>query len=246
MSNEQVLKSAVKDSFVLFKPKEIISGDFHWIRKVKNSRFDVTLIALGDCTGHGVPGAMMSMLGIGLLNEIILRKKLVTAAQILTQLRSNVMDALQTQNGHSNNDGMDIAFVMLDNNTGQVQFAGANRPLYLIRDSGITIIKGDNMPIGKHANDNRSFRNHHLQLEPKDRLYLFSDGYPDQFGGKEDKKFKRRRFRELLLRIHQHPMSQQHAILESEHTNWKGNREQTDDILVMGMHYAKGEQHMNS
>jgi serine phosphatase RsbU (regulator of sigma subunit) len=245
MSNEQILKSAVKDSFVLFKPKEIISGDFHWVRKVKNSRFNVTLIALGDCTGHGVPGAMMSMLGIGLLNEIILRKEIVTAAQILNQLRSNVMDALQTQNGHSNNDGMDIAFIMLDNNTGQVQFAGANRPLYLIRDGEITIIKGDKMPIGKHTNDNRSFRNHYLQLEKQDRLYLFSDGYPDQFGGKDDKKFKRRPFRELLLRIHQHPMSQQCEILESEHTNWKGSREQTDDILVMGMHYEKGNLQTN-
>ncbi len=220
-----------KDSFILQLPKDIVSGDFFWGKTIGDKVF----LAAVDCTGHGVPGAFMSLIGIELFRKIILMEKIHTPARILEEMNRSFETLFDNIDDISLRDGMDLALCVINKKTGMMEFAGAFNPLYLIRNREIIEIKGDNIMIGPDMGFIRSgFTNHKMQLEPNDRIYMFSDGFADQFGGPEGKKFKYRRFRHLLLSLCDQPLSAQHDILENSMNDWKGNIEQVDDILVIG------------
>jgi serine phosphatase RsbU (regulator of sigma subunit) len=224
-------KKLFPESFVLFRPRDIVSGDFYWYAN-KGSRIALTA---ADCTGHGVPGAFMSMLGISFLNEIV-SKCVPRANVILNRLRENVMKALhQTGTITENKDGMDIALCVFDLDRMEMEFSGAFNPLYMIRKGMLHETRGDKMPIGINAVMERSFKNHDIKLHKGDMIYLFSDGYADQFGGPEDKKFKYSTLKELLIKISQKPMNEQKKLLESSFNRWKSDGDQVDDVLLIGI-----------
>lgn len=231
---DNLLERYLPDNFVLYLPKDIISGDFYWLAE----RNDSILFAAADCTGHGVPGALMSILGITFLNEVLQERCHLKANRILNQLREKIMKALhQTGEAAKSKDGMDIAMCIYKPNTGELQYAGANNPLYLIRKNELEEVRPDKMPIGISGIEELSFSNHVLKMIPGDTIYLFSDGFADQFGGPMGKKFKYRPFKELLLKIHKIPLEEQKEILINEIAEWKGDLEQVDDILIMGVRF---------
>lgn len=214
-------------SFVIHLPKDIVSGDFYWIEKINKDTF----FAVADCTGHGVPGAMVSVLGYNSLNRCINEFKLSQPAQILdklTQIIENTFDYYDK----GVPDGMDIALCKWDGK--KLEYSGANNPLYLIRNNEILEWKADKQPIGDFS-DRKAFANHVINLEPDDIVYLSTDGYADQFGGPNDKKFLYGRFKKLLLNIHLKPPQEQKEILEKEFNNWKGTAEQIDDVCILGV-----------
>ncbi|MCK4664563.1 MAG: tetratricopeptide repeat protein [Bacteroidales bacterium] len=232
LPSPSILEKSLPQHFVLYKPKSIVSGDFYWIGKMRKK----TIFTAADCTGHGVPGGFMSMLGITFLNDIINMAINLDAALILDELREYVISSLhQTGADDEAKDGMDIALCVYNSEKKQLQYAGANNPLYLIRNNELKIIKPDKMPIGIHAIQKKPFTNIEITLEDKDTIYIFSDGYIDQFGGPDNKRFSSKRFRELLINIHDKSMDEQKNILNENIENWKGNSEQIDDILVMGI-----------
>lgn len=224
------------DSFILYMPRDIVSGDFYWVKQVKQ----YVVVAVADCTGHGIPGAFMSILGIGNLNEIVQRREITRANMVLNAMRRQIKNSLRQHGGRDESkDGMDMALCVLDLKNYTMQYAGANNPLYLIRwkDNEPKLIeyKPDRMPIGYYFGKDLSFTNHEISLEPGDSLYMFSDGYIDQKGGRENKKFLSRRLKALLLSIQESPMHEQKQILEKALTDWMGDNFQVDDILVMGV-----------
>jgi len=219
------------ESFVFFKPRDIVSGDFYWYAR-KEERVAITA---ADCTGHGVPGAFMSMLGISFLNEIV-SKNIPTANTILNRLRENVMKALHQTGGKSENkDGMDIALCVIDLGEMKLEFSGAFNPLYMIRDGVLLETRGDKMPIGINAIAEKSFSNHIIDLQKGDLIYVFSDGYPDQFGGPEDKKFKYANLKKLLIKNSKKSIKTQMKELERSFIRWKSDAEQVDDVLIIGI-----------
>jgi len=219
------------NNFILFMPKDIVSGDFYWGMRKKGKM----LIAAADCTGHGVPGAFMSMLGNAFLNEIVNISEDLDAAAVLNSLRDEVIRALR-QKGVTGEarDGMDIALCVLDPVTMKGTFAGANNPLYLVRDGELVKIPADRMPIGIHVVAEKPFTGQPLELKKGDAIYLFTDGYADQFGGPTGKKFMYKPFQELLVSIAGEPVEKQHDLLRKTFVDWQGNYEQVDDVLVMG------------
>lgn len=222
----------ITDFFILFKPSEIVSGDFFWLEEKSGRIF----ISVADCTGHGVPGALMSMLGVALLNEIIIKNDIYQPDEILNQLRENIIKYLhQTGKPGEAQDGMDIALCVINEERNMLEFAGAFNPLYISRSGKIVEIKGDRMPIGIHVQDPIPFTRHEAKIQKSDILYLFSDGYLDQFGGDNDKKFSAVRFKELLEEIYDEPMQKQKEILDSTFNEWRASEEQIDDVLVMGI-----------
>ncbi len=224
-------KKIFPSSFVLFKPRDIVSGDFYWYNRKENR----IAVAAADCTGHGVPGAFMSILGISFLNEIV-SKQIPRANSILNRLRENVMKALhQTGDNSEHKDGMDIALCVVDLDEMKMEYSGAFNPLYLIRNGHLTEIRGDKMPIGINAVVEKSFANHDIKLEMGDLMYIFSDGYPDQFGGPEEKKFRYKNLQKLLVKNANRPMESQKRELERNFIQWKGNLEQVDDVLIIGI-----------
>ncbi|PLX17178.1 MAG: hypothetical protein C0597_07310 [Marinilabiliales bacterium] len=231
------VKQLLPNSFILYKPKDIVSGDFYWMTKKNN----VTIYAAVDCTGHGVTGAFMSIVGNNQLNYAVDVKKAREAGSILDYLNEGVIETLR-EKGHENlsvsgvKDGMDLALCIIDHKNMKLQFAGANNPLCLVRDGEIIQIKGDRMAIGGNfADDLPKFKNHEIDLQKGDVLYTFSDGYPDQFGGDDGRKFMLKKFRELLLEIHKNPIEEQEEILNEKLEAWRGKEEQVDDILVIGV-----------
>jgi serine phosphatase RsbU (regulator of sigma subunit)/tetratricopeptide (TPR) repeat protein len=232
---EQYFHEFLAEVFILFKPRDIVSGDFYWIKQVKQ----YTILAAADCTGHGVPGAFMSMLGMSYLNEIVHRREITQANQVLNELRKQVRNSLR-QYGETEEakDGIDMALCVVDEKNKKLEYSGANIPLYLIRDKNgtpeLTEVKADRMPLGYYQGKFKSFTNHDIQLEFGDVIYLFSDGFIDQKGGKQGKKFLSKNFRELLLEIHDEPLRDQKTILDKTITEWIGEHSQIDDILVMG------------
>lgn len=226
------MENLLKQHFILFKPRDVVSGDFYYFQQYR----DYTVIAAADCTGHGVPGAFMSMLGISVLNEIMASGDFSNAADILNILRRKVKKNLhQTSVKDSNSDGMDLALVILDRKQMKLDFSGANNPLVLIRNNQIINIEGDRMPIGVHIYDEDDFQNHEIQLEKADKIYLFSDGFVDQFGGKKGRKLMSRNFKKLLLETSKYDMKTQKDKLDSFFAKWKGDYRQIDDIVVMGL-----------
>lgn len=228
---KEILEELRTEHFILFKPRDIVSGDFYWFREIGS----FIVIVAADCTGHGVPGAFVSMLGMAFLNEIAVQINEVKANDILNKLRAQVIKSLrQTGKEGESKDGMDIALYVIDRKNMKLQFAGANNPLILIRNGEIIQVKGDRMPIGYHIVMDE-FKNNELDIEKSDMLYTFSDGYQDQFGGKDGSKFKIKKLKELMVEICNKPVGEQHIILDETIEKWKGTEEQIDDILLIGV-----------
>lgn len=238
---EDLIKQLDRDFFVLYKPRAIVSGDFYWI----NHRENKTIIAIADCTGHGVPGGFMSMLGMAYLAEIVNQNCDCTSGEILDQLRKRVIDSLH-QSGKSGDskDGMDIAICVFDFDNMTLQFSGAHNPLYLVRDGqtseGLPLqefieIKGDRMPIGYSFRLENSFTTHNLQLFKNDMIYLFTDGYQDQISNITRQKFKRAKLRELLIEIHSYDLQEQKNLLDIVFQGYKDEYPQIDDVLAFGL-----------
>lgn len=220
------------EHFVLFRPRDIVSGDFYWMMN-KDGK---ALIAAADCTGHGVPGAFMSIMGISFLNEIANKKEVQTAAEALNQLRYSVITSLNQEGSESEaKDGMDISLCVFDFPNMKMQFAGAYNSLYMVRQGVIETIKADRMPIGIHERDKEKFTNNDIDIRKGDQFYIMSDGYVDQFGGNDGKKFMAKRFKDLLLDIYTKPMNEQKEIFERELIKWRGDIEQVDDVLIIGI-----------
>lgn len=224
-------KKNLKNSFVLFKPKDIVSGDFYWMHK----KDEDILLAAVDCTGHGVPGALVSVVGANSLERCVREFNLKKPATILDKLRELVMETFETT-GEEVKDGMDMSLVSIDTKERKVQYAGANNSLWLVRKGGgeVEEIKADKQPIGNYEYA-KPFTNHTVQLEKGDCLYLFSDGYADQFGGPSGKKFKYKTMKELLVNIHHMDMEEQHKILDEKFESWRGDLDQIDDVCVIGV-----------
>jgi sigma-B regulation protein RsbU (phosphoserine phosphatase) len=233
---EDELDALLPSYFILNKPRDIVSGDYYWLAQ-KN---DKVIVAVADCTGHGIPGAFMSILGVAYLNEILNQKGAIKANAILNQLRAQVIKSLhQTGKADEARDGMEMALCVVDYSNQRLQYSGAFRPLYLIRDNGLIELKGDPMPIGIYNEEEISFNNEELIFKENDIIYMFTDGYVDQLGGSDRKTFKSRKFKQLLIDIHQKPLQEQKEILEAEYEQWKQNIEQIDDILVLGVRFTK-------
>lgn len=227
----EVLKGRLKDFFVLFLPKDIVSGDFYY--SFCNNR--TMCIAVGDCTGHGVPGALMSILGISFLNEIMQTGINLKANRILNLMREKVMKALQ-QTGESSaaKDSIDIGICVIDCITGRFQYAGANRPLLMLRNGELTEYKADKMTIGIAPLKESPFSNIDIDTLPGDSFYLFTDGFSDQFGELTNKKFKHKHFKSLIESLAGFPMTEQKIMLQRAFEDWKGSVQQIDDVLVFG------------
>ncbi len=249
LPGKEYLDRVLPEYFVFYKPKDIVSGDFYWIKELKNS----IIIIAADCTGHGVPGAFMSMLGITLLDEQLGRIRPDAPGKILDDLRSRVKEMLaQKGEAEEQKDGMDMAIAIIDKEKNELHFAGAQNSLYLIRNSSLVKntepefeaslegkhklleLKGDKQPIGIHWEETE-FSSIRLPLKDRDTLYVFTDGFIDQFGGKERKKFKTKRFKELLLSIQDESMDKQKDILENTLASWRGEISQIDDICIIGV-----------
>ena len=223
-------------SFVLYMPKDIVSGDFYWFAQNGSTRF----IAAVDCTGHGVPGAFMSIVGNTLLNEIVNEKKITVPGDILLELHKGVkIDLNQNAKEFERRDGMDITLCAFNVNTNEMQYAGANRPLWIYRKDKnyeLEIIKATKSPIGGlELEESRVYQNHHVTVNSGDCLYLFSDGYADQFGGPKGKKFMLTNFQKLLLKNIESSMEVQKQNLADAFMEWKSEAEQIDDVLVIGI-----------
>jgi serine phosphatase RsbU (regulator of sigma subunit) len=218
--------------FILNKPKDVVSGDFYWFF----TKEDKTVVAVADSTGHGVPGAFMSLLGMEFLEETVLNLGITQPDKILDNLRDHIIKSMgQTGKDGESHDGMDIALISIDMANYSLQYAGAWHPLLIIRNNNIIEIKGDRMPLGYQMRTDKPFTNHDMQIKPNDSIYLFTDGYPDQFGWRTGKKFCMHNFRELLLSIQNVPMKAQKILLENNLKNWMGDLEQVDDIMVIGL-----------
>lgn len=230
--SKDILSSDLFEYFILFKPLDIVSGDFYWFKKENNSIF----VAAADCTGHGVPGAFMSILGLTFLNELVSKSASIATNEVLSKLRDHVIKSLnQTQNLSSTKDGMEMALFILDMEYHKLQFSGANRPLYLIRDKQLQELSGDKMPLGIYDDGEDHFTNKEVEFKENDIIYVFSDGYVDQFGGPDRKTFKTKNFKRLLLDNCLLPMNEQKDILENTFEEWKKGTDQIDDIMVIGI-----------
>ncbi|MFO7863084.1 MAG: tetratricopeptide repeat protein [Salinivirgaceae bacterium] len=225
------MEGLLKQHFIFFKPKDVVSGDFYYFQNYKQ----YTVIAAADCTGHGVPGAFMSMLGISLLNEIMASEQIDNAADVLQILRDKVMKNLhQTSVRDGNSDGMDISLIMLNRETQELHFAGANNPLVVVRNNELMAYDGDRMPIGVHIHSDH-FKNNEIKVQRGDKLYMYSDGFVDQFGGKTGRKLMSKNFKKLLLETSKFDMPEQKSRLNTFFEKWKGNNRQIDDIVIIGL-----------
>jgi serine phosphatase RsbU (regulator of sigma subunit) len=246
LTGDDVWRKISKDYFILFKPKDIVSGDFYWAYNTPNNR---SIFALADCTGHGVPGGFMSMLGNSFLNEIVVENKIFKANEILNKLRSKVIQALEQKGQAEQKDGMDISLCVWNKVDNTLEFAGANNPLWLVRKtvtSGgpdnygdekkeLLEYKADKMPIGTYLETEVPFNSVTIQLQKDDVIYLTTDGYADQFGGDKGKKFKYKPMIETILRHSGEAMNLQKENLEKAHEAWKVGHEQVDDVCVIGI-----------
>jgi serine phosphatase RsbU (regulator of sigma subunit) len=232
LPSENSVARYFKEYFIINKPRDIVSGDFYWI----SYKEDKIITVVADCTGHGVPGAFMSILGIASLEDLVNNSTFISAENLLFKLRENVISSLNTtSNEVESKDGMDMALCIFDLKNMILDFAGAYNPLYLIRDGNLKVYKADRMPIGVHPHDKKLFTSKKILIEKGDRFYMFSDGYIDQFGWRNGKKFKTKQFKELIVTNSNLPMKAQRIIIENTLENWKGDFEQVDDILIMGL-----------
>lgn len=231
LPNVDFLKKKFTDGFVLYQPKDIVSGDYFYFHETE----EMVYVAAIDCTGHGVPGAMMSVIANSLLKEVFFNKKLSKPDEILFALDELLFDALNKDNPEEiRYDGMDISLCAFDKTNDVLSYSGAMRPIYVRKNNTLLEIKGSKFPLGFH-HSKKDFNVHTISLEKEDAVYLFTDGYCDQFGGDKNKKLNRKAFKELLLSISEMNADEQEAFLEYALKNWKQEEEQTDDILVIGV-----------
>lgn len=221
------------ESFVLYLPKDVVSGDFYFVEEKDGELF----FSAVDCTGHGVPGALMSVVGFNYLHQALMEKHILEPSGILSYLDAGVNERLRQTGGESGiKDGMDLGFCRLNPTTRVLEYAGAYNPLYLVTKNGLIETKADKLPIGMNDDGlTDTYTNHRFQLEKGDCVYLLSDGYADQFGGENGKKFKYKNLKNLLESMFDRPMSEQKAELMRVMNDWRGNEEQIDDILIMGV-----------
>ncbi|HAA15690.1 MAG TPA: hypothetical protein DCE41_29875 [Cytophagales bacterium] len=221
----------LEDHFVFYRPRDVVSGDFYWTHTYRQR----TIIAAVDCTGHGVPGAFMSLLGTNALNHLVKTRGVHDPALLLDALHQEISTTLDQRNTQ-NKDGMDAAVVVIDRQKNELQFAGARNPLLLIREGEAELVKGDRFSIGgrKESHDKEYYQTHSFPIQKGMTAYIYSDGFQDQFGGPDNRKFLSRKFREMLVDLHPQPMADQAEILSMRLAEWQGDHHQTDDILVMG------------
>ncbi|HSH65335.1 MAG TPA: SpoIIE family protein phosphatase, partial [Bacteroidia bacterium] len=217
-----------------YKPKAIVSGDFYWLNIVDNR----LVCAVADCTGHGVPGAFMSLLGYNILENVIKKPVMTNPAIVLDDLNTEIINRLSKGQKETVNHGMDISLIFIDKATEMLQFAGAHNPIYIVRQNELIELKADKMGIGFNKEGKNNFSCQQFQLKKGDMIYLFTDGFPDQVGGPKRKKFFYGPFKELLVSINQLDVEMQRNKLDEIHVQWQDNKyEQTDDILIMGIRY---------
>jgi serine phosphatase RsbU (regulator of sigma subunit) len=226
-------RNILPSSFTLFKPKDIVSGDFYWIEKWGSK----IIVAVIDCTGHGVPGAFMTFVAYSLLNEAVLEHGIDDPAAILNEMRRNLNKMLRQKNdSEALKDGMDISICALDLKAMTLEYSGAYNPLWLVRKNQINETKADKQPIGVFLDSEpKPFTKHTIPVEQGDMFYLFTDGYADQFGGEKGKKFKYKSLQQLLVSINEKPVEEQRSILDHEFEKWKGNINQIDDVCIVGV-----------
>lgn len=237
---QRVVKEWLQESFILYRPKDIVAGDFYWMPSqaaAKESEQEVVYFAAADCTGHGVPGAMVSVVCSNALSRALVEEGVKEPGKILDRTRELVTD-LFGQGDEDIKDGMDISLCALSTSTGTLKWAGANNPLWIIRKNATEVeeIKPDKQPIGKYAAE-KPFTTHTIELKTGDAIYIFSDGFQDQFGGDKGKKFKSGKLKKLLISVQELDMQAQRAALLSAFENWKGELEQVDDVCVIGVKY---------
>ena len=232
MTSEGYRKSVIPKSFTFFKPKDVVSGDFYWVFKDKDENIFFTV---ADCTGHGVPGAFMSMIGTSLLNEIIVEKGIKETNKILDEMRALIIKSLNQDDNDDQKDGMDISICKLNLKKNSLEFSGAHNPLLVVSKGEIKTYKGDSQAVGLETLNIKPFSKHTLKLQKNDMIYIYSDGYQDQFGGENGKKYMAANFKKFLLKISKEEEKKQNKLLEIELANWMKNEEQIDDICIMGV-----------
>ncbi len=233
LSSDKLIKKYFSDSFIIYYPKDIVAGDFYWTQKID----DHILFAVADCTGHGVPGALVSVVCNNALNRAVREYKLPTTGEILDKTRALIIKEFE-KSEESVQDGMDIALIKMPVNakegeTVSIEYSGANNPLWIIRDHQLMEYKPNKQPVANYERPT-PFKTHTIDLKKDDCLYIFSDGFVDQFGGAYGKKFKNNAFRKLLINVHRLPMQEQRKRIKNEFRNWKGDYDQIDDICVIG------------
>ena len=232
------METATKNFFILYKPKDIVSGDFYYAQahKPTGSKNELFFICTADCTGHGVPGALMSMVGISRLNESILEKNLKHPNEILDNVRKGIIDSLNPEGSEEESkDGMDCVLCVYDFENNKLEFAAANNPLWLVRDGQVTEYKPDKMPVGKYHDELKPFTLQSIDLKKGDTIYTFTDGFADQFGGPKGKNFKYNQLQDMLLSTSHLPLEEQKELLNKKFEDWKGPLEQVDDVCVIGI-----------
>lgn len=232
LASDSLLEKNLPEHFVLYKPKDIVSGDFYWGEHVGNK----FLLCTGDCTGHGVPGAFMSLLGVSFLNEIVIERKIISPDLIFNHLREDIIKVLNPAGTlDEGKDGMDAVLCSFDFEKLTMEFACANNPIWIIRGIELLEFKPDKQPIGMYEREKKTFTLQNIQLQRGDLIYCFTDGYADQFGGPKGKKFKYKHLQETLLSISKNPMKEQQVTLNTIIDDWKGSLDQVDDILIIGV-----------
>ena len=229
--SESYLKETLPKSFIFYQPKDIISGDFYWAHKDESNIF----FTVSDCTGHGVPGALMSMIGTTLLNEIIVEMKFQDTDKILNEMRNQIIKNLHQEESNNQRDGMDMTLVKLNFKKKELEFSSANNVLVHVSNGNLNSYKGDHQPVGFYSGKNISFTKQKIKVVKNDMIYIFSDGYQDQFGGEKNKKYMYSRLKKLLIKISNEDENQQLNFIESEFNSWKGDNEQIDDVCLMGL-----------
>lgn len=231
---DPAIEKSLSEAFILFKPKDVVSGDFFWFAEVDH--FIVGCVA--DCTGHGVPGALMSMIGTTLLRETVIEKKITNPDEILENIRKGIIDLLkQTEEHKGSKDGMDISLCVYNKQNHLLNFSGANNNGYIIRGFELIELFASKLPIGIYPGEQQKFNSQCFQLQKNDCLYLFTDGFSDQFGGPNGKKYKKKNLLSFLLKNSSQPMSHQKKLLETELINWRKQLEQTDDVTIVGVRF---------
>ncbi len=231
LQTSEQLQSFFSESFLLYKPKDIVSGDYYWFYEDDSYRF----LAAIDCTGHGVPGAMMSMVANSIFKEVFINKKLTDPSLILSGLDLELDRAINTSKDATFNDGMDVALIRIDKQTNELVFSGAFRNIHITQNNELIELKGSRYPIGFYSGVTKYFENTTVSLQKGDAVYLYTDGFIDQFGGERNKKLNKSNFKELLKTILDMSLEEQEAFLDYSFNNWKQHNEQTDDVLVIGI-----------
>jgi serine phosphatase RsbU (regulator of sigma subunit) len=227
-----IVNKVMPEHFIHYQPKDIVSGDFYWVSHHDSK----IMVAAIDCTGHGVPGALLSIVGHNAINQTVNELGILQPAKVLESMSTIIRKVLHQDKGSDIRDGMDMALCTFDKTSNMLEYAGANNPVYIVSDGKLEIIKASKFTVGSMEEENQGTPlNHSIQLKKGDCFYLFSDGFADQFGGKDNKKFKTSRFQELLLSVNAKPMQEQMSSIMKAFTEWQGRNEQVDDVLVIGI-----------